>query len=439
MSTTREARALARAGRAANTQQQPPQPVDDPNDTGDELSEEQIVGTTNRFKYSDPDYFSDMLQRIGVSRACITQLANDDFNSMKSIVMHYRGNVTDRLVAVIHHFIQAVYCFHTIPDIKIIGREEAIELIDPYQMYKQFSEGGTDEEMLIELPDLKGHENWISYRDKFISNLHVTPGSNGTPLSYVINDNPKSTKRANQAYNEIPSIQLNSWEFYAENIIHYGSHFKADNSKVWHLLKRSLLGNQPYHHIDHCARQENGRLAWDSLRSYYKGEDYVNKTIQECLTRVRTMYYRCETPRFNFEKFIDKQKECYKKLRDVGYNNGEGVDDASKCSNLKQMILPDAHLETALSMARTQGLFNGRFDDLVHFLKAEVDELTLRRTQHRANRSHRVSSVGATRNAGRGSRGRGGRGGRGGIGPNRRYQPRTGGNRTILTRFVDGR
>ena len=217
-------------------------------------------------------------------------------------------------------------------------------------------------------------------------------------------------------------------------MIHFGPHFKKDNAKVWQILKKSLLGNQPYHHIDHCARQEDGQRAWEALRANYEGEDYINKTIQECLTRVRTMYYRGETPRFNFEKFVDKQKECYKKLRDVGYNNGVGVDDASKCSNLKQMILPEAQLETALSMARTQGFFNGSFDTLVHFLKAEVDELTLRRSQVRANRSHRVAAIGTARGGGRGNHQ-----GRGGRGNNRRFQPRNNRNRTVLTRLVDGR
>ena len=99
------------------------------------------------------------------------------------------------------------------------------------------------------------------------------------------------------------------------------------------------------------------------------------------------------------------------------------------------MILPEAHLETALSLARTQGLFNGPFDDLVHFLKAEVDEMSLRRTQLRSNRSHRVSSV----SIGRGGRGyQGGRGGRGGRGRGRRnhFNSRS---RPLLTRIVDGR
>ena len=94
----------------------------------------------------------------------------------------------------------------------------------------------------------------------------------------------------------------------------------------------------------------------------------------------------------------------------MGYNNGAGVDDALKCSNSKQMILPEAQLETALSMARTQGLFNGLFDDLIHFLKAEVDELTLQRSQVRATRSHRVATVGTIQGGGRGNHhGRGGR------------------------------
>ena len=144
--------------------------------------------------------------------------------------------------------------------------------------------------------------------------------------------------------------------------------------------------------------------------------------------------YRGETSRFNFEKFIDRQKECYKKLCNVGYNNGVGVNDASKFSNLRQMILPKAQLEIALSMARIQGLFNGPFNDLVHFLKAEVDELVLRHTQVRANRSHCVSSIGMNGCGGRGGRGRGDR-----WNQQSRFQPRGNRSRPVLNRYVDGR
>ena len=459
MSSERAARAQARASRI--NQPNPLIPGREGMEVAGEIPPPAQGEINNYVKYTDPTYFTDMLGRIGLSRACIRQLSTDDFDSMKTLVQQYKGSISafetylksinkstnnqenparfspimmDRLLAVVHYFIQSVTCFHILPDIEIVDREMAIELIQQYREYKQFNDDDVDDEVLITLPSLKGHENWISYRDKFLSNLAITPGSNGTPLSYIVDPTPRTIKRANQDYIDVDSTNLESWDIYAQNQVHFGPHFRKDNSKVWQLLKRSLLGSQPYHHIDHCLRQENGRRAWESLKSYYEGEDYVNKTVQECLTRVRTMYYRGETPRFNFEKFIDKQKECYKRLRDVGYNNGAGVDEASKCSNLKQMILPEAQLETALSLARTQGLFNGSFDTLVHFLKAEVDELVLRRTQVRANRSHRVSAIGSNRRGGRGGRGRGGRAsGRG------RYMPRNGRNRSILTRFVDGR
>lgn len=105
------------------------------------------------------------------------------------------------------------------------------------------------------------------------------------------------------------------------------------------------------------------------------------------------------------------------------------------------MILGDAQLETSLSIARTRGLFNGTFDDLVHFLKAEVDELILRRKQARASstRSNRVASVSSQGDGGGGiGRGRVGRGrsdrGRG-RGRGRGYRK----PRTYLTKIVQGK
>ena len=422
--------------------------------------ERDLPNMSNTDKYRDDREFAAMLQRIGVNQAGIEQLRSDDFDTMEVLVGQYKDNISEftaylrtinksnspvrfspvvsnRITAVLHLFIQAVTCFHTVPDIAIIDRDETQNLLEAYNAYVKISETNGDDDIIIDLPELKGHENWIQYRDKFLSNISNMNGSNGTPLSYIVDDTERIASRRNQQYAEAPTIELDSWETYERGMIHFGPHFKRDNAKIWQLLKKSLLGSQPYHHIDEYARQENGRKAWTTLRSYYEGQDFINKTIQECLTKVRTIYYRGESPRFNFEKFIDVQKDCYKRLRDVGYNDGKGLDDASKCSNLKQMIMPEAQLETALSMARTQGLFNGPFDELIHFLKAEVDELTLRRTQQRANRAHRVSAVGSNRSiGGRGpEQGRGGRGGRGrGRGNHRNDR-----SRPILTRIVDGR
>ena len=318
---------------------------------------------TNYEKYRSNRKFADMLQQIGLNRAGIDQLLSDNFDTMEVLVGQYKDYVkeftsylktinksnspvrfspvvSNRIVAVLHLFIQSVSCFHTIPDNSMIDRDEATGLLEAYYAYCKFREADVDEEIIIDLPDLKGHDNWIQYRDKFLSNLGNMVGSNGTPLSYVVDDTERIVSNRNQQFIEALTISLDSWDTYKEGMVHFGAHFKRDNAKVWQLLKKSLLGTQPYHHIDHYSRHENVRKAWGTLQSYYEEQDLLNKTIQECLTKICTMYYRGESPRFNFEKFVDFQKECYKRLRDMGYNEGKGVDDASKCSNLKQMIMP---------------------------------------------------------------------------------------------------
>ena len=166
MSTDRTARALARAGRAPSSQYQQPQASQGAGSTRDNPPQP-IVGMTNKMKYDNATHFTDMLTQIGVTRACINQLQIDDFDTMRSIVIHYKGDISnyetylktinksmnnttnpirfspivmDRLLLVIHHFIQAVYSSHSIPDIEIIDWDRSMELIEPYRMYKEFGE-----------------------------------------------------------------------------------------------------------------------------------------------------------------------------------------------------------------------------------------------------------------------------------------------------------
>ena len=430
------------------------------------IAENPIVLTITQ-KYGNEDSFTELLERIGVSRSAQRKLLEDDFDNMRSLVSNYSNDVdsfvtylkglnktfggsrnnsvrfspvvTKRLSAILFYFVQSVGCLHTIPDIDNIDVDLCADLVQVYDAYKKRRDVDGEEDTIIELPELKGHSNWTSYRDKFESNLSNMIGSRNVPLIYVIDESERPRITRTTAFLEIDVMDLSDDSFFAANTTHHGPLFTEDNSKVWMLIKKSLLGHPPYHHIDEYERRRDGRGAWLALKAYYEGEDFVNKTIQENLTKLRTLHYRGESQRFGFEQFIELQKECYKRLRDVGYNNGAGVDEATKCSNLKTMILGDAQLETALSIARTRGLFNGTFDDLVHFLKAEVDELILRKKQLRsvAPRGGRISSVssqpGGGRGRGRGGRGRGGRGR--GRGRGRGYRR----PRTYLTKVVQGK
>ena len=131
-------------------------------------------------------------------------------------------------------------------------------LIESYRIYMEFNDEEMDDEVIIDLPELKGHDNWISFRDKFMSNLSITPDSNGAPLLYVINPTKRLVSRQGQPLINLPSVARDLWKIYHEKMIHFGTHFKRNDSQVWQLLKKSLLDTQLYHHMDHCARQENG-------------------------------------------------------------------------------------------------------------------------------------------------------------------------------------
>ena len=244
----------ARARRAQQRAEAPP-PAN-PNPVPPQVAQRRRnIELSNIEKYDNEDEFIYMLRRIGINQAGIEQLSSDDFDTMKVLVDQYKDDVTEfssylktinksnspvrfspvisnRIIAVLHYFIQAVTCFHTVPDLATIDRDEATALVDPYNAYIKFKDLDADDDVIIDLPVLKGHENWIQYRDKFMSNLTNMIGSNRTPLAYIIDDNERTVTSRNNPFIETPTINIESTETYKAEMIHFGAHFRRDNSKV---------------------------------------------------------------------------------------------------------------------------------------------------------------------------------------------------------------
>ena len=265
--------------------------------------------TTITEGYGDQVSFTELLERIGVTAAARNKLTDDDFTSMKSLVDTYHNDmegfqsylkgvnktygarstrpirfspiVMKRLIATLFHFTQAVRCFHSIPNTANINEDSCEALIAVYEAHTTRRDFDGDEDGIIELPELKGHSNWTAYRDKFESNLANMVGARYTPLSYVIDgvERPRITRLT--LLFEVETIDMGDIKLLKTNTTHHGLQYKEDNSKVWMLLKKSLLGNQPYHHIDEYGRNRDGRGAWLALKAYYEGEDFINRTTQE--------------------------------------------------------------------------------------------------------------------------------------------------------------
>ncbi len=117
------------------------------------------------------------------------------------------------------------------------------ELIQAFEAHQKRKNQDGDEELLIELPELKGHSNWTAYRDKFVANLAVINGSRNIPLLYVVDETDWTRITGTTPLFKVELIDLNDLDFYASSTTHTGPKFSEDNHKVWMLIKKSLLGH----------------------------------------------------------------------------------------------------------------------------------------------------------------------------------------------------
>ena len=386
-----------------------------------------VAGFDNGQLYGDDDALRLMMNEIGVEIRERNKIINDGFNSMDDIVTHYSNDtesfvtyltsmnktfanhndpnqrsyfpplVLQRFTGVVHYFNISVNLFHTIPDLMSVDSASASNY---YRHYKSHTQEVTDESDEIILPTLKGHSNWIDYRDKFMMKLAKGKGARGITLSYVVDETDRHSDNINEDFDAVTTLDINNHEMYVTDTMHFGEGWTDDNRTVWNMLKSSLLGHPPFNHISRFNTGTNGRNAWFALRNFYEGEDFVERNRETAFTTLSNTFYKGETTRFNFEKYIEIHKSAHKMLEDCGYNGGTGMDDATKIQHFKSGIKQDAGLETALTQVRANPTYN-TFDMLTAFLSAEVDHKSLRRKQLKGTNERRVASTQGSHNGGK--------------------------------------
>ena len=407
-------------------------------------------------RYDDEQVFRTVLGNIGVPAPVQNIITGDGINKLSTLVELYKEDVDSfevylkginktysntnppirisplvigRLIGVLFVYAVSVEILHHIPDPINITLQMAQDYGNHYKRYKSYKSSDNDDDE-VKLPKLDGHKNWITFRDQFENKLSGIHGSKYLTLSYVIDRTERRVTSIRSPRIEVPTVDVSDLSNLKPFAVHFGPTYKRDNAMVWSVIKTALLSTQPYNIIDTCDNTKDGRKAFEMLRSYYKGEDFVEATVQENLARIRSLFYHGETPKFNFDKFVHTQMECYKRLRDVGYNNGRGVDDTTMCTDLISSIMPAADLEVALSLARNKGITNSDYERLVQFFKAEIDNRNRRNRMWGRGRGKQVGALGMSGDKSHGrARGRG----------KNKGKFKTGKDRLVLTKMVDGK
>ena len=225
--------------------------------------------------YNTEQGITDVMTRFGIRQAGINRLVDDGFNSMNALVKQYESGVEGfksylksinktfgvnpdpalrvyfspplmtRMMGALFYCNICYYRLHQIPDIRLITQDIAS---DSYKIYEDLhnKENESEQDIDIQIPDLKGVNNWRSFRDSFEMKLEIVKSKSGFPLNYVIDQTPRTYTRANAARGEVALVDLTEPNVFKEQAVHFGKTYKDGIKTVWLILKSLLLNTTSY-------------------------------------------------------------------------------------------------------------------------------------------------------------------------------------------------
>ena len=149
------------------------------------------------------------------------------------------------------------------------------------------------------------------------------------------------------------NIDLDAEAVFDTRTIHFGDDFRTDNKVFWAMLEGALLNSDPFNLIAEYSKTKDGFKAWKALKAHFEGEDYIQVVREEAMAKLKNVHYKGETRGFKWENYVSSHIKAHKQLLDVGYNNGMGLDNATKIQFFRSNIVPQADMQVALSVARS--------------------------------------------------------------------------------------
>ena len=103
------------------------------------------------------------------------------------------------------------------------------------------------------MPKLRGQSNWIAFRDAMVHELKSKQTGTEFSLHQLISDLPRHAIRPTAVMLEKDEfLNFDGEEVFTAKAVHFGSHFKADNTKLWALIEGLLINTYPYNYLQNC-------------------------------------------------------------------------------------------------------------------------------------------------------------------------------------------
>ena len=289
-----------------------------------------------------------------------------------------------------------------IPDITIITLDDVTRFTHNMEIWTE--KGGDVEDVIKQTKIEFSSAKFTKFREKLETLVSSICGCRGINLNYLIRDPSPVPPPAAPVEDQSPDV--NSLEFMKENTTHAGPEFEKDNQDLFTLLRSYLTGTDGWNVISSYQRKKDGRAAYLALRSHYEGSSFHDLIKSKANIMMTKTFYRGDTTKFTWEKFVSIHLEAHRMFADVG----EPLTESIKILHFKGGIRPEAGLESALDVARGLPNVNANFELFVNHITEGVANRRSRRDLFKSSPQQReVSAIHRnTRGRGRG-RGRGGR------------------------------
>jgi len=213
-----------------------------------------------------------------------------------------------------------------------------------------------------------------------------------------------------------------------------GDSYNRDNARVYGLIKHFVLEGPGRSYILRFDAVTDGMNAMLALKAHCEGDSFQKRNIEDAYSILDSLSYEGEKRGFTFEKFVQRQMECYQELEHFN----EPVLENKKVRDLLSRIKAPELAAAKQQVKATQNLATN-FEEAVNFLPLSVTPI---KQSNRSVAAFDATHAGRVRGHGRGGqannrdgRGSSSRGRDRGRGRRRNYQSHGRGRYTPYTGY----
>jgi len=165
--------------------------------------------------------------------------------------------------------------------------------------------------------------------------LNKKRGVKGSPLSYITRATPGLPE--NTPGEADPGFGLPTRdEELVRRTRHDGPAFRQDNKAVWAIIRHVTKDGPAWAWVSSFARHENGRAAYQALRTHYLGDSSVVRMVTKADSTIETLFWDGRSKNYTLEKFFEQLNKAYSDLDE----HGEPMAETKKVRRLHQRSSP---------------------------------------------------------------------------------------------------